>query len=185
MVSTFPSAATQGWVTAHTELLGNFRNSHLVGKYYLSLTIRSVPVIDFILPALSHALCSLVVTFSISVFVWTPFFPLVFFWLSPPFPLQVPLWWGCISESPFPKAFTYLLHRAFWRAALAKQCFTRSSHTPNPVPLSLHLPYSQHRNPAPKGGAPLSTPAQTQQVTWSLFLPSPSHRITHSSAEPI
>lgn len=89
MISTFPSPATQGWVTAHNKLFGNFINSHLLGKYYLFLMICSIHTIDFILPALSHTLCSTVVTFSISVFVWMPFFP-VFFWLRPSLPSPGP-----------------------------------------------------------------------------------------------
>ena len=107
-------------MTAHDELFGNFINSHLLGKYHLFLIICSIHIIDFTLPALSHTLCSVVVPFFICVFVWMCpmlFFP-VFFWLSPSFPHQVPLWWGGISESPFPKVFTYLLCGAFWRAAL-------------------------------------------------------------------
>lgn len=68
MLSTFPSPATQGWVTAHNKLFGNFVNSHLLGKYHLFLIICSIHIIDFILPALSHTLCSMVVNFSICVF---------------------------------------------------------------------------------------------------------------------
>lgn len=144
MLSTFPSPATQGWVTAHNKLFGSFVNSHLLGKYHLFLIICSIHIIDFILPALSHTLLHGSQLLHLRVWMCPmPFFPVFFLAQSPlPSPGTSPV--RVYLTVSFPQGFHLPSLQGFLESStdtgpLTKGCSTHSFHTPSPIPLSLCL----------------------------------------------